>query len=114
MGWTGIRTKQSFKDVFDNEFRNYNVLQSSFLKCQRTDDNEEEAESFHAIKAETGYVWGLVILWNRNDGEVHFKEMDEGSGPYTVKKCSKSIIKLLSPISELANPGYSKEWRERQ
>lgn len=111
MGWTGINTKKTFEEVYESEFGSLETLASSF---EHWGENYSKGESFHAIRHKKGYVFALIILWDKDNKEVCYKEMDESVGPNTMRKCPKFIMDYLSPLEELPYPGFSKEWRERQ
>ncbi len=57
------------------------------------------------------YVFFAVVLFKNNERDgFGYKDMDESMGPCEVD-CPDRIMRLLSPISELPNPGYAAEWR---
>ena len=59
------------------------------------------------------YVFAAVILISntKKDG-FGYKDMDETMGPCECA-CPQRIIRLLTPIAELPNPGYAAAWRAR-
>jgi hypothetical protein len=46
-----------------------------------------------------------------NGTTAGYKDMDESMGPCEVD-CPDRIMRLLSPIEELPNPGYAADWRK--
>jgi hypothetical protein len=64
---------------------------------------------------ETGksYVFCAVILFkNSKKNGFGYKDMDEGMGPCEVD-CPNRIMRLLSPVEDMPNPGYAADWRAR-
>lgn len=59
------------------------------------------------------YVFAAVILISNTikDG-FGFKDMDESMGPCECA-CPQRIMRLLTPIADLPNPGHAAEWRAR-
>jgi hypothetical protein len=58
------------------------------------------------------YVFCGVILFKNNERDgFGYKDMDESMGPCEVD-CPDRIMRLLSPIEEIPNPGYAAEWRK--
>ncbi len=57
------------------------------------------------------YVFCGVFLFknNKKDG-FGYKSMDEAMGPCEVD-CPDRIMRLLSPVEDIPNPGYAAEWR---
>jgi hypothetical protein len=57
------------------------------------------------------YVFCAVVLFKNNerDGFGH-KDMTEAMGPCEVA-CPDRIMRLLSPITDIPNPGYTADWR---
>lgn len=57
------------------------------------------------------YVFCGVFLFknNKRDG-FGYKDMDESCGPCEVD-CPDRIIRLLSPVENMPNPGYAAQWR---
>lgn len=59
------------------------------------------------------YVFCAVILFKNSERSgFGYKDMDESCGPCEVD-CPDRILRLLSPVDELPNPGYAVEWRAR-
>jgi hypothetical protein len=59
------------------------------------------------------YVFAAVILIsNTRKRGFGYKDMDEGMGPYECA-CPDRIMRLLSPLAEVPNPGYAADWRAR-
>jgi len=117
MGWTGITTKKTFEQVFEEEFRTFilqqKIIKSIFLEVpidKEYEDEDEHAEQFIAFRAEEG-ITCVIIIWKRYDNEVLYKEMDETVGPSTYNKCPKEIMDMLSPLDNFKYSGYAKEWR---
>ena len=59
------------------------------------------------------YVFAAVILISntQKDG-FGYKDMDESVGPCECA-CPDRIMRLLSPIADIPNPGYAADWRAR-
>jgi len=128
MGWTGIKTKQSFMDVFKEEYAAWllpssdNYIQKSIevripphLRSNTTDDEAEIYSVIFNRKLEFNYCH--VAIMERVDNEVLIKGQDEFSGPYCLTKCPQEIVELLSPVSKLKNNDdkcYIEEFRKRQ
>lgn len=110
MGWTGIKTDQSFKQVFESEFSDLNVLKYYFHTEYPDTDCQEQSTLYAAVKSSNNaIVFALVVLFKRYDNEVLFKVMDETVGPYYYD-CPKDIIDMLTPTEDF-DSGYAKEWR---
>lgn len=59
------------------------------------------------------YVFCAVILFKNSERSgFGYKDMDESCGPCEVD-CPDRILRLLSPVDEIPNPGYAAEWRAR-
>jgi Domain of unknown function (DUF6927) len=59
------------------------------------------------------YVFAAVILIsNSKKHGFGYKDMDESVGPCQCD-CPDRIMRLLTPISDLPNPGYAADWRAR-
>jgi hypothetical protein len=59
------------------------------------------------------YVFAAVILIsNTKKHGFGYKGMDESVGPCECD-CPERIIRLLTPITDLPNPGYAADWRAR-
>lgn len=59
------------------------------------------------------YVFCAVILFKNSERSgFGYKDMDESCGPCEID-CPDRILRLLSPVDELPNPGYAVEWRGR-
>jgi hypothetical protein len=59
------------------------------------------------------YVFAAVVLISntQKDG-FGYKDMDESVGPCECA-CPDRIMRLLSPIADIPNPGYAADWRAR-
>lgn len=57
------------------------------------------------------YVFCGVFLFknNKRDG-FGYKDIDETMGPCEVD-CPDRIMRLLSPVEDIPNPGYAEQWR---
>ncbi|QDJ12267.1 putative cytosolic protein (plasmid) [Roseomonas mucosa] len=76
-----------------------------YLAVRRTENQGE--------RAGRSYVFCAVVLVFNNAREgFGRKAMDESCGPYEVD-CPARILRLLSPVEEIPNPGYAAEWRAR-
>ncbi|MGA8756004.1 MAG: hypothetical protein WB611_06685 [Stellaceae bacterium] len=59
------------------------------------------------------YVFAAVILIsNTKKHGFGYKDMDESVGPCQCD-CPDRIMRLLTPIDDLPNPGYAADWRAR-
>ena len=66
----------------------------------------------HDKTTSKSYVFCAVILFKNNERDgFGYKDMDESVGPCEVD-CPARIMRLLSPIEDLPNPGYAAEWRK--
>jgi hypothetical protein len=64
---------------------------------------------------ETGksYVFAAVVLFKNNERDgFGYKGMDEAMGPCEVD-CPDRIMRQLSPVEDIPNPGYAADWRAR-
>ena len=67
----------------------------------------------HDKQTGTSYVFCAVILFKNNERDgFGYKDMCESMGPCEVA-CPDRIMRLLSPIADIPNPGYSADWRAR-
>ncbi len=53
----------------------------------------------------------MLVRNNARDG-FGYKDMTEAMGPIEAD-CPDSILRLLSPVSEIPNPGHAADWRAR-
>ena len=61
----------------------------------------------------TDYVFCAAILFENNERDgFGYKDMCESMGPCEVD-CPDRIMRLLSPVEQIPNPGYSADWRQR-
>ena len=59
------------------------------------------------------YVFcGVFLFKNNNRDGFGYKDMCESMGPCAVD-CPDRIMRLLSPVADIPNPGYTADWRER-
>lgn len=59
------------------------------------------------------YVFaGIMLVRNNARDGFGYKEMSEAMGPNEAN-CPDRIMRLLSPVSEIPNPGFAVEWRAR-
>jgi hypothetical protein len=59
------------------------------------------------------YVFAAVILFsNTQKNGFGYKSMDESVGPCQCA-CPDRIMRVLSPIADIPNPGYAADWRAR-
>jgi hypothetical protein len=60
------------------------------------------------------YVFAMVVLTQRHDGEFMYKEMDESTGPNECN-CPDKIMNLLTPLEEWPDGPheYAVNWRRR-
>jgi len=121
MGWCGINTDKSFNEVFRNEFVSYlnNEMIRRYIECHvdppYDHDTCDESEFFLAV-FRTSYIGCDIIIFKRSldKSTVLYKMMSDIEGPYTINKCPKEILDLLSPIEHYNQPGYAKKWRDDQ
>ena len=99
MGWTGI--PQWHGNVEDEVTAGYDHCEP--IRTVRTRDAVFAA----MLDRRDDSVWGLVVLYEIRDGELLYKSMDEGSGPYHL--APMGIIDLLTPTTN----EYASEWRRR-
>lgn len=67
------------------------------------------------LNKQTGvsYVFCAVVLFKNSDKDgFGYKDMDEGMGPCEAD-CPDRIMRLLSPVENIPNPGYAADWRFR-
>lgn len=67
------------------------------------------------VNKQTGvsYVFCAVVLFKNSDKDgFGYKDMDEGMGPCEAD-CPDRIMRLLSPVENIPNPGYAADWRSR-
>lgn len=121
MGWTGIKTRRSLEEVFKDEFASqlygniivkYSIV--NIPKSLYDDYVTEQSEIYCAWKCNNGAIACVTIIIERINDEVLYKVQDDTVGPYTLTKCPKEILNLLSPFDKYDYIGYAKEWRERQ
>lgn len=119
MGSTGIITKKSFSEILLQEYNtaDYTVIDHAMIREQPLNGEMERAVAYCAIKHPDGYVFGMVVKFERiqvgySKEEVIFKAITEQEGP-VFYDCPQHIGKLLSPLSELSYEGYAKSWREK-
>jgi hypothetical protein len=61
----------------------------------------------------SSYVFAAVILIsNTTKDGFGYKDMDESMGPCECA-CPQRIMRILTPIAELPNPGHAAAWRAR-
>jgi hypothetical protein len=112
MGWTGINSNRSFEQVFEEEY-NESIRSNKIIKYAEVVKTNKSSVFYIAARRANGAIGANVILFERERGEVLYKEMDEGMGPHGYD-CPADILQLLSPIKDLEYPGYSEDWRKAQ
>lgn len=60
-----------------------------------------------------GYTFMLVYLVEWHGGELCYKPMDEGMGPFHSAAPSKKLLAQLSPIHDTERNKWSVDWRRR-
>jgi hypothetical protein len=119
MGWNGINTNKSFDEVFRDEFATllYNGSIRRYIEVHvdppYDTGTDDESEFFLAVYRQD-YMGCDVILFKRCDGNVLYKIMSDTEGPYTINKCPKEILELLSPTDKYGFVGYADTWRKDQ
>lgn len=118
MGWTGIYTDRSSKDVVIEALTH----SSEKFGSSRVVDIAKKGSTFYCAWEKTNpdgkkYTLCMVMLTSRKDGEVCYKEVDECMGPCE-SECPKRILDLLSPVEDFAEPDtssyeYATNWRQR-
>lgn len=112
MGWSCQEKPDNVKEYFDSMFRKgVEVLDSAIVHL---------TTYYAAIRLPGGQVTCVVILvqfGKRQDSphysqEMCYKSMDEFAGPVD-SDCPERILKLLTPLKEVDEPGYSAKWRYR-
>lgn len=112
MGWTSYQSNLSFEEELKAEFGTggYEVLDYNFTNDHHSGTFKESKVAYAAVQHPKGYVFGLVVLFGREDGEVYYKDMDESVGP-SYYRMEKRVYDLLTEIPEQGE--YSKNWRKK-
>jgi hypothetical protein len=109
MGWTSYNMnkpiKEWFKDQWDYDDSDYEVLDSALVKRQTL---------YGAVKQKsTGEIFCAVYLirWTRGYYNFTYKDMTEFAGPVEYE-CPPKIFKLLTPLNDENDPnGWARKWR---
>jgi len=92
----------------DGEHRTYRVLTAA-----RVANTVYMAVKITEKTTGNSYVLAAVILIsNTRKHGFGYKDMDETVGPCE-RACPDRVMRLLSPIEDIPNPGYAAEWRAR-
>jgi hypothetical protein len=92
----------------DNERRTLQVLAAArvgstvYMAIKSTDKASAASYVFAAV----------ILISNTQKHGFGYKDMDESMGPCQCD-CPDRIMRLLTPISDLPNPGYAADWRAR-
>jgi hypothetical protein len=92
----------------DGEHRTYRVLGAArvsntvYMAVKSTDKATDQSYVFAAV----------VLISNTQKDGFGYKDMDESVGPCECA-CPDRIMRLLSPIADIPNPGYAADWRAR-
>jgi hypothetical protein len=92
----------------DNERRTLRVLAAArvgstvYMAIKSTDKASAASYVFAAV----------ILISNTQKHGFGYKDMDESMGPCQCD-CPDRIMRLLTPISDLPNPGYAADWRAR-
>lgn len=111
MGWTSTHVNkgqagQYMADLFncENEHGKWEMLKGAFVGW---------GEHYSAVRITpkaTGISYTIavatLIKWTRDYHNFTYKDMDESMGPY-MYNCPESILKLLTPSTELVKQGHS-------
>ena len=101
-------------DYFAREFAHENDTTKAAVLATATVRGTVYAAIRNANK-QTGksYVFCAIVRFknSKRDG-FGYKNMDESMGPCEVN-CPGRIMRLLSPIEDIPNPGYAADWRAR-
>ena len=81
MGSTGIYTTKSFKEVFEDEFVNRHDAHWTCLAHSQKGNVNYSVWDIATKEGETKRTI-LIVKFSRYGGEVVYKDMDIGSGPY--------------------------------
>lgn len=114
MGWTGLHFSGNYNELVRHEFnRNgYEIQVMEILPSLQ----KGRRIAYVAMKHPDGYVFGLVILLEKNvNGKVIeflYKDVCESMGP-SEDNCPLSVLSKLSPLENLKYVGDSEEWRCR-
>lgn len=92
----------------DGEHRTYLVLGAArvantvYIALKSTDKATGQSYVFAAV----------ILISNTQKDGFGYKDMDESVGPCECA-CPDRIMRLLSPIADIPNPGYAADWRAR-
>lgn len=92
--------------TYDGDQRSYRVLAAArvantvYLAVKIT---EKATGKFYVLAA-------VILISNTKKHGFGYKDMDETVGPCECA-CPDRIMRLLSPIEDIPNPGYAAEWR---
>ena len=111
MGWTGQ----------EHDGRPSHEIVTEEIEWHQADQPQRHrvvarAGRYYAIETiETGDVWGLVALIERDKYWVYTKLVDETMGPYE-RECPKRILDMLTPLPEgdsdpEGEHNYAAQWR---
>lgn len=124
MGATGIKTTQTFEEIFKDVFK-YNQHRKHIKKyveiCvpgrYRDSDAVEQSEIFIAYKETDKKTCCYVMKLSRyKDGEVIYRIETERVGPYCLTHCPEDVSRHLTPINDIPEDyrGYMEDFRKRQ
>ena len=114
MRWTYLR--RPVKDPVDY-LRTEFTVESEVLAQRVVDAARVGSTVYMAIECgdrSTGRRYtlaGIVLIADGRDG-FGYKDMSECMGPYECS-CPDRIMRLLSPVESLPQPGWAAEWRAR-
>ena len=117
MGWWFHNTPlrhETPADYFTRELTHENEATKATVLATATVRGTVYA-AIRNLNKQTGksYVFCAVVPFknSKRDG-FGYKSMDEGMGPCEAD-CPERIMRLLSPVEDLPNPGYAADWRAR-
>lgn len=115
MGWTGIYHTSSLKDI-KNTFNKLLNFSNNQMTLRTVQDSLRFGTYYAAVErtlhndTREPVVFAIIILWryDKKNGMLWYKDMDESAGPYQVGGCPKSLISKLTETTSV----YAKTWRE--
>lgn len=115
MGWLFQNDKlrhQTPVDYITRAFTHHNgTWQATVISAAAVGSTIYAAIRNHDTSTGKSYVFCAVILFKNNERDgFAYKDMDDSMGPCEVD-CPDRIMRLLSPIEDLPNPGYAATWR---